>query len=210
MKNQRARSKDEKQKRKEDILNAALQLLLQKGKIASVQQIATASKVAKGTIYLYFGSKEEIYLTLFQQQWDPLFVQINNAVTKKNSQISDITKTIARYVVESKFFLPLMAACSGMLGRTADKEVVRSYQQILAKNLEHSSQILHEKFGISHQDGIQIFLRTYAIIFGMWDVVYMAPNVKQVFAEEKWTAFPSNYEKELHETLHILWAGMLR
>ena len=209
MKNQRARSKDEKQKRRKDILDAALQLLLKKGTTASVQQIASASKIAKGTVYLYFGSKEEIYLTLFQQQWDPLFVQINNAVTKKKSQIVDITKTIARYVVKSEFFLPLMAACSGMLGRTTDKEVVRSYQQILAKNLENSSQLLHEKFAISHQDGIQLFLRTYAVIFGMWDVVHMAPNVKQVFAEEKWTDFPSNYEKELQETLFILWNGML-
>lgn len=209
MKNQRARSKNEKKQRKADILAAALKLLLQNKKTASVIQIATASGIAKGTIYLYFNSKEEIYLTLFQQQWDPLFEKINSAVTKKNSQIKDITQAIAEYVANNPLFLTLMTACSGMLGRTKEKEVIRSYQQILAKNLEVSGKILHKRFGLDARNSTNLFLRTYAIIFGMWDVVYMAPVVKQVFAEEKWTDFPNDYQRELQETLCILWNGMI-
>lgn len=209
MKNQRARSKDEKKRRKEDILSAALQLLLKNGEVASVIQIATASGIAKGTVYLYFNSKEEIYLNLFQQEWDPLFAKINREVSKKNSQIADITNAIASYVTNSSYFLPLMTACSGMLGRTKEKEVIRSYQQILAKNLEKSSQLLSNRFGLDRRSGVNLFLRTYAIIFGMWDVIDMTATVRQVFIEEDWTDFPRDFKGELQKTLLILWHGMI-
>ncbi|WP_372371543.1 TetR family transcriptional regulator [Candidatus Uabimicrobium sp. HlEnr_7] len=209
MKNQRARSKDEKQQRKEEILSSALDLLLKNGVVASAAQIAAASKIAKGTIYLYFTSKEEIYLTLFQKQWDPLFLQINKAISTPDLPIKEITATIAEYVVTNTFFLPLMIACSGMLGRSKDKEVIRSYQKILSKNLEESSQLLYKRFEIPPNKGINLFLRTYALVFGMWDVIHMPTIVKEVFREEQWTDFPKNYQQELQETLEMLWHSML-
>ncbi len=50
--------------RREEILTAAIKVFGKKGFAAtSVGDVADAAKIAKGTVYLYFESKEEIYAT---------------------------------------------------------------------------------------------------------------------------------------------------
>ncbi len=50
--------------RREEILTAAIRVFGKKGFAATcVGDVAEAAKIAKGTVYLYFDSKEEIYAT---------------------------------------------------------------------------------------------------------------------------------------------------
>lgn len=59
------RKQREKENRRELILSAAEEIMLDKGLYGlSVDQIATHTELAKGTIYLYFKSKEEILSAL--------------------------------------------------------------------------------------------------------------------------------------------------
>ena len=53
--------------RREEILTAAIKVFGKKGFAATcVGDVADAAKIAKGTVYLYFDSKEEIYATAIQ------------------------------------------------------------------------------------------------------------------------------------------------
>jgi AcrR family transcriptional regulator len=53
--------------RREEILRAAIRIFGKKGFAATcVEDIADAAKIAKGTLYLYFKSKEEIYTAAVQ------------------------------------------------------------------------------------------------------------------------------------------------
>jgi len=54
--------------RRREILAAALKVFGKKGFAdTSVDDVAAAAKIAKGTLYLYFRSKEDIYTTALQQ-----------------------------------------------------------------------------------------------------------------------------------------------
>jgi AcrR family transcriptional regulator len=54
--------------RRHEILTAAVKVFGRKGFADTcVDDIATAAKIAKGTIYLYFKSKEDMYATAIQQ-----------------------------------------------------------------------------------------------------------------------------------------------
>ena len=62
---QRAIAEDEKLAKRRSILDAALALYLENSReLPSVSRIAEASGLAKGTVYLYFRTKEEIFLAL--------------------------------------------------------------------------------------------------------------------------------------------------
>lgn len=53
--------------RRREILAAAIKVFGKKGFAATcVEDVASAAKIAKGTLYLYFESKEEIYATAVQ------------------------------------------------------------------------------------------------------------------------------------------------
>jgi AcrR family transcriptional regulator len=57
------RREREKEERRNSILDAAEKVFFSKGvREATMDDIAEEAEVSKGTIYLYFGSKEEVYL----------------------------------------------------------------------------------------------------------------------------------------------------
>ncbi len=57
------------QDRREEIINAAVEVFGKKGFAgASVSEIARAAGIAKGTVYLYFQSKEEIFTAILVER----------------------------------------------------------------------------------------------------------------------------------------------
>lgn len=67
------RREREKQRRREDILNTARILFFEKGfRDTTIDDIARAAELARGTIYLYFENKEEIYATILEEGLDIL------------------------------------------------------------------------------------------------------------------------------------------
>lgn len=67
------RRKRERQARRDAILEAGREVFFAKGLMgATVDEIAHRAGLAKGTIYLYFQSKEEIYVSLMKEGTDLL------------------------------------------------------------------------------------------------------------------------------------------
>lgn len=59
------RKEQEKAQRRNAILTSAKELFYEKGfQNTTVEQIAEAAELSKGTVYLYFGSKDELYVTV--------------------------------------------------------------------------------------------------------------------------------------------------
>jgi len=70
--NQRARSAEQKALRRQAVLEAAETYFLEVG-----AQLAKKAGVVKGTLYLYFKTREELFLTLYEQsliRWSQAFV----------------------------------------------------------------------------------------------------------------------------------------
>jgi AcrR family transcriptional regulator len=64
--------------RRKQIITAAMKLFAQKGYHAtSMQEIAENSGLAKGSLYNYFKSKEEIVMSIFSYYYDLLFEKIS-------------------------------------------------------------------------------------------------------------------------------------
>lgn len=69
--------------RRNDIMNAAQALFVLQGIVATtVDQITTSAKVAKGTFYLYFASKDELLQALGERFGHELLASIQAAVAK--------------------------------------------------------------------------------------------------------------------------------
>ena len=86
--NQRARSAEQKALRRHAVIEAAETYFLEVGYEAfSMAQLAKKTGVAKGTLYLYFKTREELFLTLYEQsliRWSQVFIgALSDAMTSK-------------------------------------------------------------------------------------------------------------------------------
>lgn len=67
------RKERDKQKRRQDIVDAACEVLSEKGfATATVDDVSNRVELAKGTIYLYFKTKEELFMSVFIKGLDNL------------------------------------------------------------------------------------------------------------------------------------------
>lgn len=76
--NHRARSADQKALRRQAVLEAAETYFLEVGfETFSMAQLAKKAGLVKGTLYLYFKTREELFLTLYEQsltRWAQVFI----------------------------------------------------------------------------------------------------------------------------------------
>ena len=78
---QRAVAEEDKEERRNALLDAAEALFLEHpDRMASVAEVAEAAGVAKGTVYLYFPSKEEMLLSLHERQVARFFRELEQAM----------------------------------------------------------------------------------------------------------------------------------
>ena len=75
------RREREKEARRQQILDAAREVFMSKGfQEATIEEIAQKTELSKGTIYLYFQSKEEIYISLMHEGSQILYGMLKTAV----------------------------------------------------------------------------------------------------------------------------------
>lgn len=82
--------------RRAAIIEAAIEVFARKGFFgAKVSEIAEAAGVADGTIYLYFKSKDEILISLFEEKMEAIISDLERML----AEVSDPREKLRRYVV---------------------------------------------------------------------------------------------------------------
>ena len=85
-----------KEKRKEDIFEAAVYCFNEKGYAATtMESIAEKARMSKGGLYHYFGSKKELFLELFSYRVNKYFNEMKSYVNKNDSPEEQL-RTIVR------------------------------------------------------------------------------------------------------------------
>ena len=70
-----------KQEKTESILNTAKKMFARYGlRKTSIEEMARVARVAKATIYSYFGNKDQIYLEVLRREKDEIVDKISSAV----------------------------------------------------------------------------------------------------------------------------------
>jgi len=94
------RKERERLARKREILAAAERVFAQKGfHSATVDEIANQAELAKGTIYLYFKNKRDIFYTLVDEKVDSL-MELAKAEIKREAQSIEQLKRLVKSQLE--------------------------------------------------------------------------------------------------------------
>ena len=136
----RARREREKEERRQSILRAAREVFFEYGfHRATVDNVAERAEVSKGTVYLYFESKETILAHLLLEGLDELIEELEQAYIADKSVLADerLQRLGWAYLQffkrEPIYFRFLMAMDRGQFRETVTPQL---YQEVLEASME--------------------------------------------------------------------------
>jgi AcrR family transcriptional regulator len=209
---QRAIQAEAKQERHHAILDAAERLLSRsKDRMANVAEVADEAGLAKGTVYLYFPSKEELLLAVHERNIDGFFRELIAGLEgDRVMSIDDILALTHRHMVEPPLFLPLAARCFGMMGLGMPSEAAFAFKQRMAQRLQRAGAGLGRHFpDLTHGDGVGLLRHSYALIIGLWQMSGDSAGGGCVsdLAVADPVVFSWQYPDELNRAMRALWEG---
>lgn len=169
---------DEKEARRQAILDAADQLFADRQDLANVADVAMAAGLAKGTVYLYFQSKEELYLALHLRHAEHFFTTIIERLNRPQQfRFEEMQALANQHILETTIYLPLSACCIGFAARTVRAEVAAHFQARLTEWLKAAGRGLEFHFAkLARGEGVRLLKHSYAIMIGLYSLMRAEPD----------------------------------
>src|SRR5690242_18466094 len=126
--------------RRSDIISAALRLFAAKGFAATrLDDVAEAAGIAKGTVYLYFETKEELFRDVVRQELLPTLDRFEAEVAAHQGPTADLLRLLlaglARLIDSDAGAIPKLVVCEAgnfpEIARFYAEEVVGRGQNLL-------------------------------------------------------------------------------
>ena len=205
---QRAMQAEDKQERRDAILDAAERLLLRSPDyIANVAEVADEAGLAKGTVYLYFPGKEELLLALHERNIDGFFRALVALLERTQpAGIDDVLALTREHMISPPLFLPLATRCFANMSQSVPAEAGMAFKQRLGERLARAGAGLERHFrGLPPGGGVVLLRHSYALILGLWQLSGAAkcPNMEQPDS----ALFNWSYADSVDAALRALWQG---
>ena len=209
---QRAILEEDKLVRRDAILEAAQALLLEHdGELASVDEVAKRARLAKGTVYLYFKSKEEIYLALHELRSHEFFDNLDALTARLGSKTG--LRQIARTWLdcfERHPSYPMLASRCFDFEHRVDFDTLIAFRSAIARRLDQSGTRLEGIFPeLKRGGGAKLLILSYSLTLGLWRLTEPTPHRERLLKHKAMDVFHMDFAAELETALIALWRGVM-
>ncbi|MDB2584920.1 TetR/AcrR family transcriptional regulator [Alphaproteobacteria bacterium] len=164
--NQRARTAEQKALRRRAVLEAAETYFLEVGYEAfSMSNLAKKIGVAKGTLYLYFETREEIFLTLYEQslvRWTQLFIDDLPDTMTSQAYARKLFKTAAA----DGTFLPLLIRLEHLIEHNVAVPRLISSKQVFILRVDAVAEVTASSLGLSEAQATEVVKTMGVLLIG--------------------------------------------
>jgi AcrR family transcriptional regulator len=211
----RARREDDKQQRRRALLDAAW-ALLQAMPYPEVTMAGVAERagLAKGTAFLYYRTKESLFLALAGEQLDAWFADLDDALeAERTCDAARLARLVCDTLGRHPGLLRLLAVLHGVLERNVDLDTARAFKQELLDHVSHAGALLERACpflarAAGGPGGAALLLRVHALAVGIAQLADPPPVVAAVLGEPGMEVFRVDPGRMLEETLAALLRGL--
>ena len=208
----RAMTEAQKEVRRADILQVALhRFTLMPYEQLSMADTAEEAGVAKGTLYLYFRSKEEMFLAIYTDQLSGWFDAMDAELGKSKGEasISAFVQFIGESLRARPQLLQLSAILHTVLEQNLDRATARSFRSWFKERIEKSGGLLERYLPfLTVGQGARLLLKIDALIIGFQHMAQPSVVMREVLKEGDMAIFRVDMEQQLLETLRTLLMGL--
>jgi AcrR family transcriptional regulator len=199
----RATAPEEKKARRCHILTAAEELLqIWSFTDITMNRIARRAGVAKGTLYLYFRTKEALFLQLYQQHLEAWYAELSKLASLGSHPIdlAAAARVVASTLASRRTLIRLHGLMYSSLAGNIDRETLIDF--LRGHHLRRSllaPALAARISGLSEQNALTFLRRLEAIAGGLWWAASTPPRSERVLEDPDLAVCQFGFEEELRE-----------
>jgi AcrR family transcriptional regulator len=208
---QRARRAEDKEIRRRDIMEAALALLgTRRFAEIKMSEIAEEANLAKGTLFLYFPTKEALFLEVLEDLLAEWIVEVNEQLDSGRGRWTGVrvARIITDTLVARDTLTRLFTLVSSVLEQNVDVERVVVFKRKLKEFLAPTGARLEQRLPfLAAGEGMHLLLRIYAVVVGVRQLCDPGSVAQQALERPELAPLAFHFETELRALLGALLRG---
>ena len=209
----RAYRPEEKECRRQSILAGALQLFRETS-YADLRMTDLAARLGlgKGTLYLYFPTKETLFLAMLQVEMGAWFTKAAAWLDAMpvGADPAAVASDLVRELVRHPLLPELQALLHGVLERNIPHGEAQAFARFLQAGVVQVGQRLERVLpGLSPGQGPLYLIRFHGLVIGSQLMSARPPAVRAALSDPDMALFDFSFEGTLDGTAVDLLAGML-
>ncbi len=207
-------SEEERSRRRAALLDAARRLYRERGTLPTVSDIAKAAGMAKGAVYLWFQSKEEIFVALLEAGFLEIITRLLPVIESLDpSPVLAADLFAAQYVKvlrEVPDVVPLSSIPSSIFRENMPIESLSRLNRNVGAGLSKAGDLLERRLGcLLPGQGTDLLLRTWTLTVGMWLMLDLPDDMKKILDDPTLSIFHREFHTELKTAVTQLWRGAM-
>ncbi len=210
----RTRAVDERARhdRRSALLRSAARLFDRRAyENVAIADIARGARLAKGTVYLYFDTKEALFLELVSEQLFDWSRYLAEELRRKAGGSGDrrAATVVAATLAERPQLVRLLALLHVVLERNADAALLLRVKRRFLEALAEPAQLLEEALDLEAGAGVRLLLWMHALIVGLAQMSEPSATLSKVLDQDAALhVFRRDFRVELEAALVALFSGI--
>lgn len=209
----RARSDEEKQERRAAILSRAWRMYTREPSFAGFTMAALAEQagLAKGTLYLYFRTKEELFLALLESGFEAWFDVIDARLDEGDHPwtAEDAAEVVVRSLRGRETLARLLSIQPAIVEHNVDYDAALRFKRRVMRRAETTGHRLETRLPFLRAgEGARLLVHLHALVIGVWQLAEPSPVVRRVMEAPELAPARVDFDEDLRFLLITLLKGM--
>lgn len=184
----RARTDEQKKARRLDIVQVAWQVYqTRRYEEISMSEIANAAGLAKGTIYLYFDSKEALFLAVLEEQLAGWYDTVDDGLQALigSGDVTAVSSLFCEAMCSQPGLARLFTIMHVILEHNIDYETALQFKRQLLHRIITTGSLLEQCLSfLAKGQGAHLLLQVSMFVIGLQQQAYPAPVIKKIIEQE--------------------------
>ncbi|MBQ6315855.1 MAG: TetR family transcriptional regulator [Mogibacterium sp.] len=172
--------------RREEIVGACEQLYQTMSfKDITLKEISNVTSFSRPTIYNYFHTKEEIFLALFEREYDRWNADLEKILnSEKDYSCQELAEQIAKSLERRAQLLKLLSMNNFDMEENSREELLASFKRAYGQSLKLFREILGKHCsGMSEAEAEQVMYIFFPFMFGIYPYAEVTAKQKEAMKQ---------------------------
>ena len=201
----RARAPEKKTERRDAILDVAeRRVQVQPYAEIPMSDIARRLGLTKGTLYLYFPTKEALFLAVMRRAFERFFAELEAALEGGRSTRDAVANALRRALQATPALRELASVLHSVLEHNVSDAEVRGFKHFLREGVTRAGSRIDARLRWPTGSGARLLVRFHVLLIGLHHVSTPSRAVARALADDELALFRIDFDQHLGELLPLV------